>query len=191
MEWNIWSAPVNDRIWVWMEQNWNKNIDEESVLSRPENLWVLICENHIGANQLWQNSSFSHKIVWMFKGKLAIFAQFLINYVVSLINIICRQSPKLSYRIFKYVDSKELIQVFNIFLHSNLRRNHPHLIEKRMYLQKQIVSKVNNEDFAKLALNKWKDASNRPSEQGSLFANVHLLDDIGSDWDSENNDINR
>ena len=68
MECNICASPINDKVWIWMEPCWNKNTDDESVLSRPENLWVLICENHIGANQLSQNTSMSHKIVWMYKG---------------------------------------------------------------------------------------------------------------------------
>lgn len=50
------------------------------------------------------------------------------------------------------------------------------------------MSKVNNEDFAKLAINNWKDVSNKPSDEGSIFDNVHLLDDIAVDFDSENND---
>ena len=40
------------------------------------------------------------------------------------------------------------------------------------------MNKVNNEDFTKLAMNKWKDLSNRQSDQGSIFDNVRMLDEI-------------
>ena len=54
------------------------------------------------------------------------------------------------------------------------------------------MNKVNNEDFARLAINKWKKGSKKSSDKGSIFDNVHLLDDISADCNSENNnDIDR
>jgi hypothetical protein len=39
----------------------------------------------------------------------------------------------------------------------NVFKLHPHFIEKRLYLQKQIANKVTSEDLANLAMNKWRD----------------------------------
>lgn len=42
----------------------------------------------------------------------------------------------------------------------NLIKMHPHVLERRLYIQKQIANKVNGEDIAKLAMNNWKATSN-------------------------------
>lgn len=95
---NIWSAPISDRVWIWMDQNCNKNIDEESVLSRPDNLWVLIWENHIGANQLSPNASAGHKVVCMYKGKphYAVFSIIRLDSLIRDCLTRNRESSKLS-----------------------------------------------------------------------------------------------
>ena len=68
MNWTICSASINEKVWVWMNQSCNKNIDYYTSDSSMNNFCALIWENHIGTNQLSQDSAHCHKIVWMFKG---------------------------------------------------------------------------------------------------------------------------
>ena len=83
MEWTICSAPVNEKIWIWMEQNCNKTVECCSSKLKINDYWALICEHHIGANQLSQNNAYSHKIVWMFRGKWKIYYfKLLINCLI-------------------------------------------------------------------------------------------------------------
>lgn len=51
-------------------------------------------------------------------------------------------------------------------------------MEKRLFLQKNICDKVTGEDLANLIKNNFKEDGSNANEQGSLFDNINMLEDI-------------
>lgn len=68
---------------------------------------------------------------------------------------------------------------------TNQFKVHPHYMERRLFLQQQIVNKVSGQDLAKLVMNNWKEVGSKDSEKGSFFDNIKQLDEISIGYGSE------
>ena len=71
--WNIWEIPIQNKIWVCMDEFClNLNMEGKKQFSKVSQCvnTLLIWEKHIGANQMCQNTANNgHKIIWFVKGK--------------------------------------------------------------------------------------------------------------------------